>query len=139
MEKQNATSIPLVDVLSEVVGERVVMDGEDYVIFSSLEAISKDIIDKAILLKEQKEKELSVPVSITARQVRLTLLHIGKLDDVAIAIDSLPSPTKEQIKVEWEYATTIQRNNPFIETLGYGLGLDKEKLDELFIYGAKIE
>lgn len=135
MENTNAVSIPLVDVLSELIGKRVVMNGDDYVIFETLEKVSKEKIDAALILKEQKEKELSVPSLITARQARLALLKIGKLEDVSIVINSLESPTKEQIQIEWEYATEIYRNHNFIETLGASLGLDKNALDDLFISG----
>ena len=111
------------------------MSGDDYVFFENLEKVSQDKIDEAMVLKEQKEKDLSVPTSITARQARLALLKIGKLNDVIVAIDSLESPIKEQIQIEWEYATEIYRNHNFIETLGASLGLDKVALDELFISG----
>ncbi len=135
MENTNTVSIPLVDVLSELIGKRVVMSGDDYVILDNLEKVSQNKIDEALILKEQKEKELSVPTSITARQARLALLKIGKLNDVATAINSLESPIKEQIQIEWEYVTEIYRNHNFIETLGASLGLDKNALDELFISG----
>ena len=135
MENTNTVSIPLVDALSELTGKRVVMSGEDYVFFETLEKVSQDKIDEAMILKEQKEKDLSVPTSITARQARLALLQVGKLNDVATAINSLESPIKEQIQIEWEYATEIYRKHNFIETLGASLGLDKVALDELFISG----
>ena len=135
MENKNTVSIPLVDVLSEMLNERVVMSGEDYVFFENLEKVSQDKIDEALVLKAEKERELNVPTSITARQARLALLKIGKLDDVATAINSLESPIKEQIQIEWEYATEIYRKHEFIETLGASLGLDRNALDDLFISG----
>jgi hypothetical protein len=135
MENTNTVSIPLVDVLSELIGNRVVMSGEDYVIFENLEKVSQSKIDEALVLKAEKERELNVPTSITARQARLALLKIGKLDDVATAINSLESPIKEQVLIEWEYATEIYRKHEFISTLGASLGLDKNALDELFISG----
>lgn len=36
MENENTVSIPLIDILSEMLKETVVMSGEDYVIFSNL-------------------------------------------------------------------------------------------------------
>lgn len=135
MENTNTVSIPLVDVLSELIGNRVVMSGEDYVIFENLEKVSQSKIDEALVLKAEKERELNVPTSITTRQARLALLKIGKLDDVATAINSLESPIKEQVLIEWEYATEIYRKHEFIETLGASLGLDKNALDDLFISG----
>jgi hypothetical protein len=58
MENTNTVSIPLVDILSELLGKRIVMSGEDYVFFESLEKVSQDKIDEAVVLKEQKEIEL---------------------------------------------------------------------------------
>ena len=55
MENTNAVSIPLVDVLSELTGERVVMNGDDYVFFETLEKVSQNEVDAAVALKEQKE------------------------------------------------------------------------------------
>ena len=58
MENTNTVSIPLVDILSELLGKRVVMSGDDYVVFENLEKVSQDKIDEAMILKEQKEKEI---------------------------------------------------------------------------------
>ena len=58
MENTNTVSIPLVDVLSELTGKRVVMSGDDYVFFENLEKVSQDKIDEALVLKAEKEREL---------------------------------------------------------------------------------
>lgn len=140
MENANAISIPLVDVLSEYLGKRVVMNNNNkYIDFETLKEIPSADIRAAETLKIQKEKELSIPKSITARQARLALLQIGKLADVTAAISNLESPTKEQVEIEWEYATDIYRNNGFIDALGSALGLDKDALDDLFILGKTYE
>lgn len=51
-------NIPLVDILSELLGKRIVMSGENYVFFENLEKVSQDKINEAVVLKEQKEIEL---------------------------------------------------------------------------------
>lgn len=140
MENANAISIPLVDILSEYLGKRVVMNNNNkYIDFETLKEIPSADIRAAETLKIQKEKELSIPKSITARQARLALLQIGKLADITAAISNLESPTKEQVEIEWEYATDIYRNNGFIDALGSALGLDKDALDDLFILGKTYE
>ena len=140
MENANAISIPLVDILSEYLGKRVVMNNNNkYIDFETLKEIPSADIRAAETLKIQKEKELSIPKSITARQARLALLQIGKLADVAAAISNLESPTKEQVEIEWEYATDIYRSNGFIDALGSALGLNKDALDDLFILGKTYE
>ena len=138
MENTNAVSIPLVDILSETLGKRIVMNDNKYVELETLKEVPSADIRTAEVIKEQREKELSIPKSITARQARLALLQIGKLDDVAAAISNLESPIKEQVQIEWEYATDIYRNNGFIDTLGSALGLDKNALDDLFIAGKNL-
>ena len=76
-----------------------------------------------------------VPAEVTMRQARLALLSIGKLDDVSALIASLPEPQKTAATIEWEYSNTVQRNNPFVGSLGPALGVD---LDALFIDAAKL-
>ena len=139
MENTNAVSIPLVDVLSKMLGKRVVMSGDKYVEFDTLKEVPSADIRTAEALKVEKERELSIPKSITARQARLALLQIGKLADVTAAIANLQSPMKEQVGIEWEYATDIYRNNGFIDALGAALGLDKDALDDLFIATKSIQ
>lgn len=59
MENKNI-NIPLVDILSEILNERVVMSGEDYVIFSTLEKIEKSKIDEALNIKAEKEDKTRI-------------------------------------------------------------------------------
>ena len=139
MENTNAVSIPLVDILSELLGKRIVMNDNKYVEFDTLKEVPSADIRTAEALKVEKEKELSIPKSITARQARLALLQIGKLAEVTAAIANLQSPMKEQVEIEWEYATDIYRNNGFIDALGFALGLDKDALDDLFIAAKSIQ
>ena len=139
MENTNAVSIPLVDVLSELLGKRIVMNDNKYVEFDTSKEVPSADIRTAEALKVEKERELSIPKSITARQTRLALLQIGKLADVTAAIANLQSPMKEQVEIEWEYATEIYRNNGFIDALGSALGLDKVALDDLFIVAKNIQ
>ena len=79
-----------------------------------------------------------VPQVVTMRQARLALLEVGKLDAVAPAIASMPSPAKEQAQIEWEYSTTVERQRPLVLQLGPALGLDSAALDALFIAAEKL-
>ena len=74
-----------------------------------------------------------VPSSVTMRQARLALLGAGLLASVDAAIDSLPSPQKEAARIEWEYATEVQRSSGLVPMMGAALGLDDAALDALFI------
>jgi hypothetical protein len=79
-----------------------------------------------------------VPREITMRQARLVLLGAGLLDDIAPAIDALPSPQKEAAQIEWEYSNTMQRTNPLITALAPALNLTDAQIDQLFIQGATL-
>ena len=74
-----------------------------------------------------------VPPSVTMRQARLALLGAGLLASVDAAIDSLPSPQKEAVRIEWEYATEVQRSSGIVPIMGEALGLDDAALDALFV------
>ena len=74
-----------------------------------------------------------VPAAVTMRQARLALLGAGLLASVDAAIDSLPSPQKEAARIEWEYATEVQRSSGLVPMMGAALGLDDAALDALFV------
>ena len=93
---------------------------------------TKEELEKIIREREAENMKL------TARQARLALMSIGKLDSVQTAINSLPSPQKEQVLTEWEYATEILRGHPFVLNLAVALGLSEADIDKLFIDGAKL-
>ena len=80
----------------------------------------------------------NVPDSVTMRQARLALFGAGMLDDIDAAIDSLPSPQKEAARIEWEYATEVQRSSDLVPMMGAALGLDDAALDALFIEAAAL-
>ena len=79
-----------------------------------------------------------VPASVTMRQARLALLGAGLLASVDAAIDSLPSPQKEAARIEWEYATEVQRSSGLVPMMVVALGLDDAALDALFIEAAAL-
>lgn len=76
---------------------------------------------------------VAVPAEVTMRQARLALYGAGLLASVETAIDALPEPTRTAARIEWDYSSTVQRNNTFVATLGAALGLSGGYLDALFI------
>lgn len=82
-----------------------------------------------------KLKVVFIPTSITQRQCRLMLHKMDKYKEVVTFIENSEDDT---IKIEWEYASTIERNNPLVSTLGEQLGLTKEQLDNLFVEASKL-
>lgn len=79
-----------------------------------------------------------VPQSVTMRQARLALLAQGLLSNVDTVINALPEPDKSAAAIEWEYSQTVERNRPFVLTLGAALGLDSAGLDSLFTLAATL-
>ena len=79
-----------------------------------------------------------VPASVTMRQARLALLGAGLLASVDAVINSLPSPQKEAARIEWEYASEVQRNSGLVPMMGVALGIDDATLDALFIGAAAL-
>ena len=80
----------------------------------------------------------NVPNSVTMRQARLALLGAGLLAGVDAAINALPSPQKEAARIEWEYATEVQRSSGLVPMMVVALGLDDAALDALFIEAAAL-
>ena len=70
---------------------------------------------------------------VTMRQARRALLDAGLLDQVDAAIAAIADATeRRQAEIDWEYATTVERLWPWVQTLGAALGLSAEALDALF-------
>jgi len=80
----------------------------------------------AIKRYEMERKPLSM------RQTRLALLDAGLLSGVEDAIANMAEPEKSKAQIEWEYASTVKRNDPWLVALGTELGLSEEQIDELF-------
>ena len=71
---------------------------------------------------------------VTMAQARVALIEKGLIDQVELALSSI-SDDKERAKamVWWEYAQTVDRNNPIVKSLVATLGINDEQLDELFL------
>lgn len=71
--------------------------------------------------------------SVTMRQARLALLQQGLLDDVDAAIQAIEDPMLQRaVKIEWEFAITVDKYSTFTQQLAAGLMLDSEQLTALF-------
>ncbi|MCH4543140.1 hypothetical protein [Ochrobactrum sp. A-1] len=70
--------------------------------------------------------------NLSARQLRLGLLHLGKLADVPVAIAALPEPERSQAQIEWDYASEFRRLHPLIVQLIPILDLTDEQVDPVW-------
>ena len=84
--------------------------------------------------------EVSVPESVSARQIRLWLINNGiQLSQVEDAINNIEDPiTRETVKVEWEYAPYVERNHPMLVPLAQALGLTEQQINIAFIQANNI-
>jgi hypothetical protein len=75
-----------------------------------------------------------VPPQVSARQIRLWLVRNGiPLATVEAAIDSITDqPTRDSVRVEWEYAPYVERSHPLLAPLASALGLDEVAVDAAF-------
>lgn len=84
--------------------------------------------------------EIPIPVSVSARQIRLWLIQHGfQLSQIDSAINSIEDPiVRETVKIEWEYAPYVERSHPWLVPLAQAIGLDSEQIDQAFIEASQI-
>ena len=75
-----------------------------------------------------------VPQRVTPYQARMALLNAGLLDQVTAAVNQAGGAAV----VAWEYATTVERQSPFIASISASLNLTSEQVDALFVAAAAI-
>lgn len=96
---------------------------------SAIKAWSDAKIENSTLITELVNEDESTAVTeITMRQARLFLYNVGLLNEVQNFIDA----GSETNKIEWEYATTVERNSPLVTAIGALLGLTDEMIDQMF-------
>ena len=75
-----------------------------------------------------------VPQRISALQARRALLAADMLDQVEAAIAQQP----RAVRITWEYATEIHRDDPMLAEVAQAIGLNTNTLDDLFRAAAKL-
>jgi hypothetical protein len=83
---------------------------------------------------ERAPDDSPVPQSISARQIRIWLIHHGyALAAVEAAIDGIPDAmARDSVRVEWEYAPVVERSHPMLVPLAAALGLSPAQVDAAF-------
>lgn len=72
--------------------------------------------------------------TVSMRQARLAPLQYGLLATVDAAIAS----GSEADKIEWGYATEVNRSDSLVQNLAIGLGLSETDLDNLFLLASSL-
>lgn len=74
-----------------------------------------------------------IPSTVTMRQARIALHRAGVLSMIEAALQD-----NVEAQIEWEYATTVDRNSALVTELASSLGLTPEALDALFDQASQI-
>jgi hypothetical protein len=72
--------------------------------------------------------EVIVPDTITMRQCRLQLLADNDLAAVETAITGM----NQAAQIEWQYATTVERDNVLFQSIATALGKSEQQQDDFF-------
>lgn len=75
------------------------------------------------------EPFIYIPQSVSMRQARLQLAKLGTYNIVNNAVNMMD----EVAKIQWEYATSVERNNPITAAIIQLLGWTEEQTDQYFI------
>lgn len=127
----NATSLALVDALGRVTTFLRLDVPNGWTPPEGLTAVPDDELPEGW---ERAADASPVPDSVTARQIRLWLVRHGvSLASVEQAIDGIADqPTRDSVRVEWEYAPYVERSHPWLIPLATALGLDEAAVDAAF-------
>lgn len=103
-------------LIGQSAGKRIVADSKGYPV-----------------LKDAPVAPPQAPSSVTMRQARLALHASGLLQSVEDSIDAMPEPSRTTARIEWDYASRVERSSQFVAMLGTAIGLDDAQMDELFM------
>lgn len=76
--------------------------------------------------------------SVSMRQAKLALYAAGKLSTVEAAINALSEPDKTLALIEWNSASTVDRNHPTVSLISAAAGMSSAEIDSLFAAAAQI-
>ncbi|TRO41723.1 hypothetical protein EQ832_01530 [Pseudomonas sp. ALS1131] len=80
----------------------------------------------------------AVPRTVSMRQARRALLDAGILAAVDASIAGMPGEDGQRARIDWEYATEVDRTWPLIGYMAEQLGLSEVQVDALFVSAARI-
>ena len=90
----------------------------------------------------EAEFKASVPFEITKRQATLGMYMFMGLEPHEIPqfiTSNITDPQQQRIAlIEWEYATSVERQNPLVALFASELELTEREVDEFFITASKL-
>lgn len=82
----------------------------------------------------EPEPVIVVPQSVTPLQARRALRKAGIKAEVDAYVETLDDDAQDA----WEYALSVERNNPIVLGAGAALGMTEQQMDDLFILAATL-
>jgi len=89
----------------------------------------KEVMAEYTQAELEQQIEVAKPKIVTMRQARIALSRSGSLQAVT---DAIANSSDEELKIEWEYAITVDRNWDSLIALTTSLGWTSPQLDDLF-------
>jgi hypothetical protein len=127
---QNEITVkPLVDILSKQLSREVVMSGNGYVYLDTKAAIVQGDIDIALVEQTRLHSIALIPKVISKIQAMRAMKATGTL---WVDFNTLLS-SNQDAKDEWDLATELVYDNPFVLQLASALELSSLQLENLFI------
>lgn len=127
---QNEITVkPLVDILSKQLSREVVMSGNGYVYLDTKAAIVQGDIDIALVEQTRLHSIALIPKVISKIQAMRAMKATGTL---WVDFNTLLSSSQDA-KDEWDLATELVYDNPFVLQLASALELSSLQLENLFI------
>lgn len=105
------------------------LDGAVTGIYANAQAFTVEIVDDDARIDAFLNPPTPIPQSVTMRQACVQLEVNGLLDDVEAIVATLP----RVYQIEWQRASTVQRDNPLVEMVRQQQGMTSEQIDALFI------
>ena len=82
---------------------------------------------------EEAARLASVPPSVSMAKARAVLITGGYMASITAALDAMTGIEGEVARSDWQFATTVDRNDPLTQSLAGILGLSSLQMDDLFI------
>lgn len=79
-----------------------------------------------------------VPVVISIVTMRQARLALFQSDILTTITDAIMNGTDEAMKIEWEYATSVEREWPSLVALAESLNMTSQELDDLFLLASTL-
>jgi len=90
------------------------------------------VVPKTQAERDEYLAEWRANTQCSMRQARLALAGAGLLSAVDTAIAGLPEEARNVVSIEWEYASVVDRDSPWMGDMAAALGMTDEQLDDLF-------